>query len=251
MLSSLDTVFLHRLDSLPSRRRVVRRGKLYRAGEVFSAVYVVGAGTFKTVIASADGREQVTAFYLAGDIMGGDGLGENRYPCDAIALEDSEASIIFSPQLKTLANDESALPEKLYRHIAKEACRRQEMMLLLGTTTAKERLANFLLDLASRYHARGYSKSELMLRMSRSEIASYIGLKFETVSRLLTRLQSEGLLQVQGRAVKLLDFCALEDLAGKRSRDSSQAVHSQRGRDTPRERSLAVEPETCPFFANS
>ena len=101
--------------------------------------------------------------------------------------------------------------------ISREIGRQRSLMLLLGTMRADQRLAAFLLDLSERYHTRGYSSSEFILRMTREEIGSYLGLKLETVSRLLSRLQQEGLIQVQGRVVKLLERAALKELVGQSS----------------------------------
>lgn len=212
----LEPSSLQELERLvSSRRRVRKRGTLYRAGEPFSALYAIRLGTFKTMILAEDGREQVAGFFMGGEILGADGLAENSHRCDAMALEDSEVCVIPFTQLDELAHDVPTLRRNVYRCIAAEGRHGQDMMLLLGSTCAEARLAFFLLDLAHRYHARGYSLSEFVLRMTREELASYLGLKLETVSRLFSRLQGEGLLQVQGRAIKLLDLTALKRIAGE------------------------------------
>ena len=118
-------------------------------------------------------------------------------------------------QLDALTHKIPLLRRNLYRFLAKDVCRDQDMMLLLGSRCAEERLALFLLDVAERYRRRGYSASEFVLRMTREEIASYLGLKLETVSRLFSHFQEIGVLQVQGRAVKLLDLAALKKSAGQ------------------------------------
>jgi CRP/FNR family transcriptional regulator len=115
-------------------------------------------------------------------------------------------------QLDRLAQELPSLRHNLYRFISKDICRDQDMMFLLGSRCAEERLVLYLINLAARYRIRGYSPSEFVLRMTRKEIASYLGLKLETVSRLFSHLQEEGLIQVQGRAVKLLDLIALNKL---------------------------------------
>ena len=210
----LDAVAIRRLDTLVAgRRRIRKKASLYRVGEPFTAMFAVRLGTFKTQLLTEDGREQVTGFYMGGEILGADGVEQACHGCEAIALEDSEVCVLPFYQLDELAHEVPALRRNLYRCLARDASRGQEMMLLLGSMSAEERLAQFLLDIAGRYHVRGYSFSEFVLRMTREEIASYLGLKIETVSRVFSRLHGEGLLQVQGRAIKLLDLGALKRLA--------------------------------------
>jgi CRP/FNR family transcriptional regulator len=206
----------HQMDLIfRSRKRIGAKGSLYRAGEPFAALYLVRAGAFKTLIRAEDGREQITGFYTSGDILGTDGFGQEQYACEAIALEDSEVGSLSLVEFDQLAQETPRLRRSLYRCVGGHIARGQQMMLVLGSMCAEERLAAFLLDLARHYHARGYSMSEFFLRMSRHEIASYLGLKLETISRLFSRFQEAGLLQVQGRMVKLLDLPALARLSGK------------------------------------
>ena len=222
----LDAVFC-------DHARVKKREVLYRAGDPFTALYAIRVGTFKTLVLAEDGREQITGYHMAGDIVGLDGIGEERHACEAIALEDSEVCALPFAKLNDLAQREPALRHNLLRLISRDLRRGQDMMLQLGNMSAEERLAAFLLNLAERYRSRGYSASEFTLRMTREEIASYLGLKLETVSRGFSRLHEEGLIQVQGRAIKLLDLPALNRLAGH--------VRLVRGRSIPaavRERDL-------------
>ena len=202
----LDERAVARLDGIIHVRTSVRRkAKLYRPGDRFVALYAIRLGTFKTTVLAEDGCQQVTGYHMAGEIIGLDGIGDERYSCDATALEDSEVCVLPWNEIDRLAADMPELRRNLYRVISRDASREQAMMLLLGSRTAGERLAIFLLNVADRYRDRGYSSCEFVLRMTREEIASYLGLKLETVSRLFSSLQENGLLQVQGRAVKLLD----------------------------------------------
>lgn len=206
---------MQQLDEIISHRKAVRkRDTLYRPGEAFTALYAVRLGTFKTVVLAEDGREQITGCHLPGDLIGMDGIGDEHHACQAIALEDSEVCVLPFNGLGKLARELPVLQANLYRFLSKDIRRDQDMIMLLGSRSAEERLALFLLNLAERYRARGYSSSEFVLRMTREEIASYLGLKLETVSRLFTRLQEEGLLQVEGRAIKLLDASGLRRLIG-------------------------------------
>jgi CRP/FNR family transcriptional regulator len=207
---------VRRLDEvIGARIRIKRKGTLYRPGDRFTSLYAIRFGTFKSLVLAEDGREQITGYHLAGEVIGLDGVGEDRYTSEAIALEDSEVCVLPFKQLDRLAVQVPALRHNLFRLVSRELCRDHSMMLLLGNRPAEERLTVFLLDVAERYQARGYSAREFVLRMTREEIASYLGLKLETVSRLFSSLQEAGLIQVQGRAVKLLDTSALKRLIGQ------------------------------------
>jgi len=214
--SGLDPEALKRLDeSVGVRTRVKRKASLYRPGDRFAAVYAIRIGTFKTVVLAEDGREQVTGYRMAGEIIGLDGIGADHFTCQATALEDSEVCVLPFHQLDELGREFPALRHNVLRAMSRDLAREQSMMLLLGSRSAEERLALFLLDIAERYHARGYSAREFVLRMTREEIASFLGLKLETVSRIFSSLQENGHIQVQGRAVKLLDSAALRRLVGQ------------------------------------
>lgn len=216
--SGLDADAFRQLDQVVrSRSRVKKRDTLYRSGDPFTSLYAVRLGTLKTMALGEDGREQVIGYHMAGDVVGLDGIGEGRHTCQAIALEDSEVCALHFGRLDELAHEVPRLRRNLFRLITRDIDRAHDMMFMLGSMRAEERLVLLLLSLAQRYQARGYSSSEFLLRMSRDETASYLGLKLETVSRLFSRLQELGLLQIQGRMVKLLDPQALKQLVGQKS----------------------------------
>ncbi len=205
------------VDAAVRRRTRLKKGEtLYSAGAPFAALYAVRLGTLKTTVLSEDGRNQVAGYHLQGDLVGLDGLGTDRHGCEAVALEDSEVCAIPFEQLEELARSVPALQHNLHQFLAREISRDHGIMLVLGSMRAEERLASFLVNLSERYHRRGYSSTEFVLRMTREEIGSYLGLKLETVSRLFSRFQDEGLLTVSGRTVKLLDLDALRKLVGRR-----------------------------------
>jgi len=116
-------------------------------------------------------------------------------------------------QVETLARRSNRFGHNVHRLLSQECSRVQELNLVVGTLCAEGRLAVFLLDLSQRYQARGFSSCEFLLRMTRAEIGSYLGLRLETVSRLFSRFQREGLTQVEGQLVRLLDLVALSLLA--------------------------------------
>ncbi|MET0519081.1 MAG: fumarate/nitrate reduction transcriptional regulator Fnr [Burkholderiaceae bacterium] len=204
---------LKRLDALVARRRMLHRGEtLFRSGEPFEAVYAVRTGFFKTRITSEDGRDQVTGFQMAGELLGLDGISTDQHSCDAVALEDSQVCVIPYAQLEELAREFGELQRQFHKVMSREIVREHGVMLLLGSMRAEERLAAFLLNLAHRLKARGFSPSALVLRMSREEIGTYLGLKLETVSRCFSRFQEDGVLQVKQRQIRILDPAALERL---------------------------------------
>jgi CRP/FNR family transcriptional regulator len=205
-------------DGLVYTRRRLRRGEsLYRAGDAFASLYAVRSGFFKTTQTLEDGREQVTGFHMAGELMGMDGIGPDKHPCNAVALEDSEACVIPYSRLQSLAREVVGLQHQFHKVMSRELVREHGVMLLLGTMRAEERLAAFLLNLSQRFSARGFSPSEFHLRMTREEIGSYLGLKLETVSRAFSKFQEEKLVGVQQKFIRILDRAGLKRAMGERA----------------------------------
>lgn len=204
---------LTQLDTLVATRKSVKRGDtLFHTGDPFKSVYAVRTGFFKTRISSEDGRDQVTGFQMAGELLGLDGISTDRHACDAIALEDSQVCVIPYSQLEELSREFSDLQHQFHKIMSREIVRDHGVMLLLGSMRAEERLAAFLLNLTQRLHARGFSASALVLRMTREEIGSYLGLKLETVSRTFSKFQEEGLLEVKQRDIRITDEAGLRAL---------------------------------------
>jgi CRP/FNR family transcriptional regulator, anaerobic regulatory protein len=204
---------LARLDGLVAKRISVPRGDhLFRNGERFEALYAVRTGFFKTRVGSEDGRDQVTGFQMAGELLGLDGISSDRHHCDAVALEDSSVCVIPYAQLESLSREFSVLQHQFHKIMSREIVRDHGVMLLLGNMRAEERLAAFLLNLTQRLQARGFSASSLVLRMTREEIGSYLGLKLETVSRSFSRFHEDGLLDVRQRQLRILDQAGLQAL---------------------------------------
>ena len=192
-----------------TRRRLGRSENLYRAGDEFSSLYAVRSGFFKTVQTIEDGREQVTGFHMAGEIMGMDGIGPEKHSSSAVALEDSEVCVIPYSRLVNLGHDMDGL-RQFHKVMSREIAQEHSVMLLLGTMRAEERLAAFLLNLSQRFTARGYSPSEFNLRMTREEIGSYLGLKLETVSRAFSKFQEDGLISVHQKRIGIRDVAGLK-----------------------------------------
>jgi len=209
----LNTQDMEKLDGLISQRKQVPRGEpLFRAADSFHALYAVRTGFFKTCLSAEDGRVQVTGFQMAGELLGLDGIGSGHHTVDAVALEDSSVCVLPFGELEGLAQTFGALQSQLHRIMSREIVRDHGVMMLLGSMRAEERVAAFLLNLTQRLQARGYSGSELLLRMTREEIGSYLGLKLETVSRTFSKFQDEGVLEVKQRQIAVLKPDALQRL---------------------------------------
>jgi len=204
---------VERVDAVVAGRRRVKRGAaLFRSGEPFTSLFAIRTGFFKTTLHALDGRDQVTGFQMAGEIIGLDGIVSDHHTCDAIALEDAEVCVMPFDRISELSRDIGALQQHVHRVMSREIVREHGVMLLLGSMRAEERLAAFLLNLIQRLHARGFSRSELVLRMTREEIGSYLGLKLETVSRTFSKFAEHGLIEVRQRHLRILDQQALRGI---------------------------------------
>lgn len=197
---------MERVDEVVATRRKVARGdNLFRNGDKFNALYAIRTGFFKTRISAEDGRDQVTGFQMAGEIIGLDGIVSDQHTCDAVALEDAEVCVMPFDRIEELSREITSLQRHVHKIMSREIVRENGVMLLLGSMRAEERLAAFLLNLVQRLHARGFSQSELVLRMTREEIGSYLGLKLETVSRTFSKFVEEGIVEVKQRHVRILN----------------------------------------------
>ena len=217
-LNEAELLQLH--DFVGTRRRVKRGEILWETGAPLHSLYAVRLGFLKSFIITGEGQVQVTGFQMAGEIVGMDAIAAGRHHSTVIALEDTELCPLPFAEFDRLMDRLPSLQRRFFRMMSHELVREQQNMALLGTMRAEQRLATFLLRVSSLYHQRGYSATEFVLRMTREELGSYLGLKLETVSRLLSKLQQEGLITVLNKAVKLLDLDALRALGGQRGLDS-------------------------------
>lgn len=213
-LSGSDAVRAEEL--VYTKKRVKRGDTLYRAGDAFNSLYAVRSGFFKTTLMTDDGREQVSAFHMGGEMLGMDGIGGGSHGTSAIALEDSEVCVMPYTRLQELTHSIPMLQNQFHKVMSREIVREHGVMMLLGSMRAEERLAAFLLNLSQRFAARGYSRNDFQLRMTREEIGSYLGLKLETVSRAFSKFQEEGLLEVQQKHIRILDAEGLRAAMGQR-----------------------------------
>jgi len=206
MPADLSADDLSKLDTVICSTRAVKRGDtLYRAGDHFNSIYAIRAGSFKTVVMHRDGREHVTGFEIAGDALGFDGVCAGQHNCDAIALEDSVVCIIPFAQLEIICREVKSMEHHIYQMMSGEIVRESAQMMLLGTMSAEQRVASFLLNLSRRFKMRGFSAAEFHLRMTREEIGCYLGMKLETVSRMFSKFQREHLVRANGKTVQIVD----------------------------------------------
>lgn len=212
-LTPAETEQLERM--VQGRRVVPRNTVLFRAGEPFEAIHVVRTGFFKTSAIAEDGRDQVTGFQMGAELLGLDGICGGVHTCTAVALEDSQVCVIPYARLDDLSRDFEALQQQFHRLMSREIVREQGVLLMLGAMRAEQRVIAFLMNLLKRLQARGFSSSSVVLRMTREEIGSYLGLTLETISRTLSKLQDEGMLEIRAREVRLLKQRQLTQLARK------------------------------------
>jgi CRP/FNR family transcriptional regulator len=197
------------------RRKLCAGQYVFRAGQPFHALYLVHVGFLKTCELADDGREQVTGFRMRGDLVGVESIGLASYSCDVVALEDSEVWELPYPPVLTACFQMPDLQMRLTAALAEEIRRDRSWMLALGTLSAEQRVATFLLDVASRHARLGFSDRHFILRMSRADMANFLALKHETVSRALSHLQDMQCISVQRREIRVLDGDGLKTLAAR------------------------------------
>ncbi len=201
-----------------TRKKLSKGDLLFGIGAPSEFLYVVKLGFLKGAVVSSEGKEQVTGFHMAGDHLGLDAVYTRRHTCEVSALEESEVCCIPLEVMRKLTRSCGSFNDRVVRLLGQEIHRQQEVMTMLGSMTADERIAAFLLDLSRRFEERGYSRAEFVLRMTRSEIASYLGLKLETVSRALSKLAERCLIDIKQKHIHIIDIETLKKVAGSQNR---------------------------------
>lgn len=198
------------VEGLPlQRRRLQARQHLFHTGQPRHALYLIHAGFFKTSVVSPDGREKITGFRMRGDLLGIDALDLPTHTCDAVALDVGE---VWELPVAVLRERLPEFQERLTALLASEIRRDWNWMLVLGTLSAEQRVISFLLDFAERLERLGFSARSLMLRMTRAELGNFLALQLETVTRALSRLQTQGLIAVDRREIRINDAAGLRTL---------------------------------------
>ena len=209
--AGVDSEDLGRLDAVVQRRRPLRPGEtLFRTGDALGSVYVASEGAFKTVGVNEAGEELVLGFHLPGEVFGLDAIGSGRHRCDAVALGECRVCELPFSSLAAVAAQLPSLQRQLLRVMGQSADRDHDHMDVLSRRQAGERIAMFLLGLGERYRRIGRPAHDFRLPMSRDEIARYLGLALETVSRSFSRLHDDGVIEVRGRGVRVLDEARLQ-----------------------------------------
>lgn len=212
---SLNMQDMKALDDIVKRGRPLKKGEtLFRQGDAFSSVFAIRSGALRTFSVTDSGEEQITGFHLPSELVGLSGMDTETYPVSAQALETTSICEIPFDRLDELSVLLPQLRRQLMRIMSREIRDDQQMMMLLSKKTADERIATFLINLSARFSARGFSANQFRLPMSRNEIGNYLGLAVETVSRVFTRCQASGLLEAEGKEIRILDSIRLCALAG-------------------------------------
>jgi CRP/FNR family transcriptional regulator len=211
---SLELQDINKLDEIIQRGRPMQRGdRIYHAGDKFRSVYAVRSGAIKTISNTQDGQEQITGFYLPGEIIGMDGLATNSHSNTAIALETSAVCEIPFSRLEELSTELPSLQRRFFQLMSKEITNDQQLITLLSKNNADQRIASLLLSISARNHSRGLSADDFYLPMSRSDIGNYLGLTIETVSRVFGRFHKNETIQLDKKHVKIIDMAALRNIA--------------------------------------
>jgi len=198
-LDNLDTI-------VKTKRRLERDEILFHAGDKDNPIFAVSSGSMKTSVTNEEGSEQITGFYLPGEIVGLDGLGGLAPHCTATALETCSVCEIPAAEFDKLCEINHGLRMSFMQVVSKEISREQQMLMTLGQLSADARLASFIISTGQRFHERGFSATEYNLSMSRHDLANYLGLAVETLSRLFKKFQENGLLEVHRRHIRILDW---------------------------------------------
>ncbi|HUY03272.1 MAG TPA: fumarate/nitrate reduction transcriptional regulator Fnr [Rhodocyclaceae bacterium] len=202
------------LDSIVRRKEVYKRGQvLFRPGERFDYVYAIRGGSVKTSVSSDDGRVQITGFHIAGELLGLSALASGHYSGEARALETISVCKVEVSRLDEIAREIPSVQYQILKIMSSQIRQDEELMLLLGTRRAEERLAAYLLGLSRRFASRNYSPKQFRLSMSRKDIGNYLGMAEETVCRILARFHDDGLITAKRRMVSLNDLARLSALA--------------------------------------
>lgn len=211
---SLEVEDINKLDDIIQRGRPVQKNdRIYYAGDVFKSVYALRSGAVKTVKNTEDGQEQITGFYLPGEIIGMDGLAGNIHLNTATTLETSAICEIPFSRLEELSTKIPTLQRRFFQLMSKEIIQDQQLITLLSKNSADERIAALLLSISSRNHNRGLSSKDFYLPMSRSDIGNYLGLTIETVSRVFSRFHKKGVISLDKKHVVINDIDSLKSVS--------------------------------------
>lgn len=211
---ALDEKAIQSLSQLVKRRTPLKKGEyLYHAGDRFTSLYAIQVGSIKTYGLTLEGTTQVTGFHLSGELVGMDAIDNQVHPCNAVALENTWVCELPFAQLEALTQKVPSLQHELMRIMSRKIRGEGDTLMLVGKVNAEVRLVRFLHSLHQRMRRRLGDVDEIYLPMTREDIANYLGLTPETVSRVLTRLRAEGIIAINNRRIKFVDMGAMKRLA--------------------------------------
>lgn len=203
---ALNKAEIESLDDIIERKKPLHKhDNLVRAGDKFTSLYAVRAGSFKSYICDRDGEEQIIGFHFPGDIIGFDALRQNTHQSFTQALETAMVCELPYDTLEVISDKVPKLRQQIMSFMSAEIKHDHDMMMLINKRTAEERLAYFIHHLSERFEERGFSGRQFNLSMTRNEIGNFLGLTVETISRLLTRFQKDNIIQVDGKLITILD----------------------------------------------
>ncbi|MDW3094628.1 MAG: helix-turn-helix domain-containing protein [Gammaproteobacteria bacterium] len=201
-------------NSIAKHSKKLQRGEfLYKSGDKFDAIYIIRSGSLKNTLIDEEGREQILNFSIQGDVIGLEGLYKQKHITESKALETTFLCSISLAQYLNLASQTPKLYRRLLNHMSSRIIEEEEHSLMLGTKNTEQKLATFILRLIKRNSQHEFSDSEITLNISRKDIGNYLSAAVETISRIFTRFQDQGLIEVQGRHIRVVDMERLENIA--------------------------------------
>ncbi|MDC1528211.1 fumarate/nitrate reduction transcriptional regulator Fnr [Gammaproteobacteria bacterium] len=210
---AMDIKDIDKVDNIIKRSRPIQAGEhIYRTGDGFTSIFAVRSGSIKTYLLDDDGVEQVTGFYLPGEILGFDCIGTEKHGCNVMAMETSTVCEIPFERIEELSLQIPVLQRHFFQLMSQQIEADHQMMLTLSKKNAEGRVATLLISLSKRFGRRNLSPNSLRLPMSRMDIGNFLGLTIETVSRTFSRLQKEGLIKVDGREIHINNHKQLQSI---------------------------------------
>ncbi len=204
-----------KVAAIVERERPLEKGEpLFKLGQPFKSLYAVRTGSVKVYLPTNDGGEQIVGFHMPGELLGFDAMGHDEHTCTAVALEDSSVCELPYAQLHKIAKQVPGLSEHFMTLMSNEIADEHKMMLMLGKKSAEERTAIFLLSLSARFSQRGFSPNQFNLTMSRLDMGNYLGLAVETISRCVSHMQDEKIIEADRKYIHILDMPRLRAMAG-------------------------------------
>ena len=210
--------FVNCSNIITFNKKISKGSRLFHAGDPLRFLYIVKLGSVKSSIVTDEGREQVIGFNMSGEMLGIDGIYHGFHTCTATALEDSEVCVMPYEDLEALCGQSPAIDSHVRRLFSREIVLQHHNLLMLGSMSSTERLAAFLLSLSKRFETRGFSRTEFVLRMTRADIDSFLGLKLETISRALSKFTELGLIEIHQKHVHIVNPKGLRSILQEHKR---------------------------------